>query len=266
MQRIKDMCDFKDSSAPCVRDALIMHVTNGKPMSKRELNAALGGFHHRHTIHHNTIAPHHRHMPPSSSGLFGESYTDKLKSQMFLAYHKVSGKSTNGRRRRRAIQIVLRALTGETHQIAVPRQATVGDMQEVVCLLFGQPYPATKVKFVTNQVAFDEFADLPFKSAEPCGEVRVIFSGKVNVTIKGLNGDTHEIAVDPDTSLRNMQLLGCKLFRQRFPATMATLVIGERLYDEFIEVPFQGCTGPLDANVVFSPTTDPHAWYLVACC
>ena len=181
---------------------------------------------------------------------------------MFLAYHKVYGTSANGRRHR-TTQMILRALTGESRQIAVARQATVGDLQEVVCQLFDKPFPATKIAIVANEILYDDFAACPFKTLARNTEARVLFVGKINVTIKGLNGDTNEISVDPSTSLRDLQSLLCKLFRQRFPATMATLVIGECLYDEFIEVPFQTCTtGSVDANVVFSPTTDPYFYDL----
>ena len=198
---------------------------------------------------------------PSSPGLFGASYTEKLKSQLFLAHHKVYGASAKGRRHR-TTQMVLRALTGESHHIAVARQATVGDLQEVVCLLFEKPFPGTKVKFIANQVVFDEFADLPFQNVKRYQEVRVIFNGKVNVTIRGLNGETCEIAVDPDTSLRDMQLLLCRLFHQRHPAMKATLIVGNNVYDEFIEIPFKNLTGSVDANVVFAKTDDPYFYDL----
>ena len=198
---------------------------------------------------------------PSSPGLFGDAYTDKLKSQMFLAYHKVCGKSATGRRQR-TTQIRLRTLTGESHKIAIAKDTTVGGIQQAVCLLFEKPFPATKVKFIANQVVFDEFADLPFQNVQRYEEVRVIFDGKVNVTIRGLNGETREIAIEPDTSLRDMQLLLCKLFRQRHPAMKAKLVVGTFVYDEFIEVPLKNLTGSVDANVVFARTDDPYFYDL----
>ena len=153
-------------------------------------------------------------------------------------------------------------MTGETHKIAVAKDTTVGGIQEAVCLLFNKPFPATKVKFIANQVVFDEFAELPFQNVQRYEELRVIFDGKVDVTIRGLNGETREIAVDPDTSLRDMQLLLCKLFRQRHPAMKAKLVVGTFVYDDFIEIPFKNLTGSVDANVVFSPTTDPYFYDL----
>ena len=109
---------------------------------------------------------------------------------------------------------------------------------------------------------FGEFADLPFQNVQRYEEVRVIFDGKVNVTLTKLNGETADIAVDPCTSLRDMQLLLCKLFHQRHPAMKATLIVGNDVYDEFIQVPFKNCTGSVDANVVFARTDDPYFYDL----
>ena len=220
-----------------------------RPLPRRSyINAAI--------IITSSLAPS-PHIIIASSGLFGDGYTPKMKSQLFLSYSKVYGKVEDGRKQR-AVEVALRAVTGETRRTVVNKNTSVGDMQEAVCALFKKPFPATKIAIVANEILYDDFASRPFKTLARKTEARVLF-GKINVTIKNLNGDTNEIAVDPGTSLRDLRSLLCKLFRQRFPATMATLVIGERIYDEFIEVPFQSCTGSVDANVVFSPTTDPFS-------
>ena len=75
-------------------------------------------------------------------------------------------------------------------------------------------------------------------------------------------GETAEVAVDSDASLRELQALVCKLFRQRFPATKATLIVGDDVYDEFIQVPFRGCFGCVEATVTFGPTDDPYFYDL----
>ena len=201
------------------------------------------------------LAQHHPIIIVAPPGLFGAAYTPKMKSQLFLSYSKVYGKVDDGRKQR-AVEVALRAVTGETRTTVVNENTSVGDMQEAVCALFEKPFPVTKIAIVAHEILYDDFASRPFKTLTT--EARVLFAGKINIAIKGFNGETHEISVEPSTSLRELQSLLCKLFRQRFPATMATLVIGERLYDEFIEVPFQSCTGSVDANVVFSPTTDLH--------
>ena len=56
MQRIKDICDCKDSRAPGVRDALIMRVTHGQAMDKRELNDVLAGLMLIATHHHISLS------------------------------------------------------------------------------------------------------------------------------------------------------------------------------------------------------------------
>ena len=90
----------------------------------------------------------------------------------------------------------------------------------------------------------------------------MIFNGKVIVTLTKLDGETAEIAVEPSTSLRDMQLLLCKLFHQRHPAMKATLIVGNDAYDEFIQVSFQNCAGAAMATVTFAPTDDPYFYDL----
>ena len=68
--------------------------------------------------------------------------------------------------------------------------------------------------------------------------------------------------VDQDTCLRNMQVLLCKLCRKSFPAMKASLIVGETVYDEFIQVPFRQCSGTVEATVTFSRTDHPFLYDL----
>ena len=90
----------------------------------------------------------------------------------------------------------------------------------------------------------------------------MLFNGKVQVVLRQLNGEMREIAVDPSTSLRELQALVCKIFRKRFPAMKATLVVGDDVYDEFIQVPFRGCSGSVEAIITFADTDDPYFYDL----
>ena len=226
-----------------LRDVFLIQLMHGEPVSKIELDAALAGH-------------------------FGVGYTQKLKSQLFLAYHHVTfgkrspGRSRRRKPRRRILQVVFRALTGETHQTAVEKGSLVGDMQEAVCALFDQPYPGTKVTFVANEIVYDDAAAQPFRTLATRAEVRVIFNWQVHVLLTKMNGETCEIIVDPRTSLRELQHTVCKLFHQRFPATKATLIVGECVYDEFIQSPFMHCVGAVAATVTFAPTDDPYFYDL----
>ena len=226
-----------------LRDVFISQLTHGNSVSKNELDVALAGH-------------------------FGVGYTQKLKSQLFLAYHHVTfgkrapGRSRRRRRRHRALPVVFRALTGEVHQTVVGKQSAVGDNQETLCVLFGKPYPGTKVSFVANEIVYDESTAQPFRTLATCAEVRVIFTGKVQVLLEKLNGETSEIAVGPRTSLRELQVILCKLFHHPFPATKATLIVGEDVYDEFIQMPFKSCAGTVEATVTFAPTDDPYFYDL----
>ena len=107
-------------------------------------------------------------------------------------------------------------------------------------MLFGKPYPATTVSFVVNEIVFDEFTARPFSTLAVCAEVRVIFICQVQVRLTKINGETSDIAIDPSTSLRDLQVILCKVFQQRFPTIKATLIVGDNVYDEFIQVPFSG--------------------------
>ena len=145
----------------------------------------------------------------------------------------------------------------------IDRKSTVGDSQKPICELFGKEYPATTVSFVVNEVVHDDFCAQPFRASTVSSEARVLFNGKVQVVLRQLSGETtREIAVDPCTSLRELQALVCKLFRQRFPATKATMVVGDEVYDEFIQVPFRGCSGSVEAIVTFANTDDPYFYDL----
>ena len=75
-------------------------------------------------------------------------------------------------------------------------------------------------------------------------------------------GETAELAVDSDASLRELQALVCKLFRQRCPATKATLAVGEAVYDDFMHDPFENCSRSVEATVTFAPTDDPYFYDL----
>ena len=91
------------------------------------------------------IIIHRRHL----RGLFGNYFTEKLKSQLFPSYHHVVyGKYARGRGRKprhRTCQLLCRAITGETRIVEVGEKSTVGDMQKPVCDLFGKECPATTV-------------------------------------------------------------------------------------------------------------------------
>ena len=120
------------------RNLFIMQVTQGQPMTRAELDA--------------TFATH-----------FDDGgYTDIIRSQLMLAYRRVfderaaGGPSPRKRKARaRVVPIVFRALTGEIRESTVGKEATVGDMQETVCALFGKPYPGTTVSFAVNDVVID---------------------------------------------------------------------------------------------------------------
>ena len=145
----------------------------------------------------------------------------------------------------------------------IDRKSTVGDLQKPVRDLFGKEYPATTVSVVVNEVVFEDFCAQPFRASTVSSEARVLFNGKVQVVLRQLSGETtREIAVDPCTSLRELRALVCKLFRQRFPSTKATMVVGDDVYDEFIQVPFRGCSGSVEAIVTFANTDDPDFYDL----
>ena len=135
-------------------------------------------------------------------------------------------------------------------------------MQKSVCAVFGKDYPSTTVSFVLNEMVFEDFGAQPFGALSASPEARVLFSGKVLVSLRNMIGETAEIAVDSDVSLRELQALVCKLFHQRFPATKATLVVDHMVYDDFMHIPFKTCTGSVEATVTFAPTDDPYFYDL----
>ena len=158
----------------------------------------------------------------------------------------------------RTFPVVFRALTGETHTLVAGKDSTVGDMQESLCALFGKRYPETKVSIVSYEVLHAEFPARPFRSMATRSEARVLFARKVCVS----SGEIQELAVQSEASLREMQLLLCRICRKSFPAMKATLIVGENVYDEFMQVPFQDCSGSVEATVTFNRTDDPYFYDL----
>ena len=65
------------------------------------------------------------------------------------------------------------------------------------------------------------------------------------------------IDVKQDTSLGKVQKTLCRAFRQRFPASKATIVIDDQTFDEFIQRPFASCSEGSSVHVRFSDTDDP---------
>ena len=79
------------------------------------------------------------------------------------------------------------------------------------------------------------------------------------------------IDVEPDMPLGKVQKTLCRTFRQCFPRRKATLKIDDKIYDEFIQQPFENCSEGAVAVVSFAQTDDPffydsfdrnpkHAW------
>ena len=99
-------------------------------------------------------------------------------------------------------------MTGETHALAVGKHSTVGDMQQSLCALFNKQYPHTKVSIVSNEIIYADFAASPFTKLP--AEARVIFVAKVHVLLRKVDGATNELAVEPETSLRELQFLLCE--------------------------------------------------------
>ena len=58
----------------------------------------------------------------------------------------------------------------------------------------------------------------------------------LSVTLRSLGGT--ERALDVSRRATDVQRDVCRLFRQRFPATKASLLIDEATFDEFIDKPF----------------------------
>ena len=135
-------------------------------------------------------------------------------------------------------------------------------MQKPVCDLFGKAYPATTVSLVVDETVYDDFCAQPFLTSTVPSEARVLFNGKVHVGLRLLSGERREINVDPNTSLRELQALVCKLFGKRFPAMKATLVVADNVYDEFIQEPFVTCSGSVEAIITFANTDDPYFYDL----
>ena len=58
-------------------------------------------------------------------------------------------------------------------------------------------------------------------------------------------------------SLADVQRDICRFFRQRFPATKASLLIDEATFYEFIDKPFLSCADGAVCTVIFADTDDP---------
>ena len=64
-----------------------------------------------------------------------------------------------------------------------------------------------------------------------------------------------------DASLGDVQQVVCRRFGRRFPATKAKIMVGDHLYDEFMDKPFLSCAADGDCAVVtFAATDDPHMY------
>ena len=57
--------------------------------------------------------------------------------------------------------------------------------------------------------------------------------------------------------LRDLQRELCNKFGHRFPSTMAVLIVGGRLYDQFEEQPFADCDEGTTVGISFGPTDNP---------
>jgi hypothetical protein len=63
--------------------------------------------------------------------------------------------------------------------------------------------------------------------------------------------------VKPDVHLRDVQSELCRLFRQRFPTTMAVVFIDGTTFDGFQTQPFAACSDGQEVLVHFQQTDDP---------
>ena len=154
------------------------------------------------------------------------------------------------------------SLSGDAAQRTVFKNATLQDLQETVCSLFGKP--STRASLVVCEHVYSELSSRPFRYCSKIRpvEARVIFASGLHAVLRTAYGESHEVAVEPGTSLRDLQRVLCKLFRQRFPAMKATLMVENEVYDEFIQIPFKNRVGTVEAAVKFAPTDDPFFYDL----
>ena len=78
----------------------------------------------------------------------------------------------------------------------------------------------------------------------------------VRVAIKRV-GVERSCEVERTSSLADVQLLLCRLYRQPFPATKAVLTSDNFLYDAFGQHPFETCIEGTVYEVKFTATDDP---------
>ena len=78
------------------------------------------------------------------------------------------------------------------------------------------------------------------------------------VILRCTGGEEMLASIPRTAKLRDVQRDLCKKFGQRFPATMAILVVGGEVYSNFQEIPFEHCSEEGDiVDVIFQPTNDP---------
>ncbi len=65
------------------------------------------------------------------------------------------------------------------------------------------------------------------------------------------------VAVGGGESLADVQREICHIFSQSFPAMKATVSVGGKKYDEFVQTPFRSCSEGEVIEVSFSKTDDP---------
>lgn len=82
----------------------------------------------------------------------------------------------------------------------------------------------------------------------------------VHVVVRTVGGNGLQLEVQPRTSLRDIQFDLCRHFGRPFPATKATLIVGDRSFTEFDDKPF--LLGATEATVVFVQTDDPYFYDL----
>ena len=81
---------------------------------------------------------------------------------------------------------------------------------------------------------------------------------KMTLLCRSLSGEEKDLPVAKTTSLREIQHELCNLFHKPFPHAKATLTIGNQVFDQFIQQPFQTCNGSfVQAEITFKQTDDP---------
>lgn len=68
--------------------------------------------------------------------------------------------------------------------------------------------------------------------------------------------------VQPNTQLRDVQAALCKMFRQRFPSTMAVVLIDGVAFTSFQARPFVACAEGQEVLVHFQQSDDPFFYDL----